>query len=142
MQVLPYLSFNGRCREAFEFYEQTLGAEVTAAVRVKESPELAAPGVLPPGSEDNILHAALRIGDTVVMASDLGTSDEPANGGPKFRGFSLSLAADSVVQAERQFAALAAGGRVQEPMRETFFSPRFGIVIDRFGVSWMVSVAA
>lgn len=134
MQIQPYLFYNGRCKEAVEFYRRALGAEVTALMRFKDSPEPPPPGQVPPGSEEKIMHASFRIGDTEVMASD-GCQETPG-----FQGFSLSLSAPNEPQAERIFAALADGGQVQMPLAKTFFSPRFGMVADRFGVSWMVIV--
>jgi len=136
MQVQPYLFFDGRCEEAIEFYRKTLGAEVTMLVRFKDSPEPPAPGICPPGSENKVMHANLRIGETQVMASD-----GRCQGRPTFQGFSLSLTVPDDAEAERRFAALSDGGEVQMPLAKTFFSSRFGMVADRFGVSWMVIVA-
>ena len=136
MQVQPYLFFDGRCEEAIEFYRKTLGAEVTMLVRFKDSPEPPAPGICPPGSENKVMHANLRIGDTQMMASD-----GRCQGRPTFQGFSLSLTVPDDAEAERRFAALSDGGKVQMPLAKTFFSSRFGMVADRFGVSWMVYVA-
>jgi PhnB protein len=136
MLIQPYLFFDGRCEEAIDFYRRTLGAEVTMLMRFKEAPEPSPPGMLPPGSENKVMHAALRLGDTTVMASD-----GNCQGKPSFQGFSLSLSVANEVEAERLFAALAEGGQVQMPMTKTFFAPRFGMVADRFGVSWMVIVA-
>ena len=137
MQVQPYLFFDGRCEEAIEFYRRALGAEVTMLMRVKDSPEPPQPGTYPPGSENKVMHASLRVGDTTVMASD-----GHCQGRPSFHGFSLSLDVANETQAERLFAALADGGQVQMPLTKTFFSPRFGMVADRFGVSWMIIVPA
>jgi len=136
MQVQPYLFFDGRCEEAVEFYRSALGAEVTMLMRYKDSPDAPPPGMVPPGSENKVMHASLRIGDATVMASD-----GSCNGKPSFEGFSLSLTAADAAHADRLFAALADGGQVQMPLGKTFFSPRFGMVRDRFGVSWMVIVA-
>src|SRR5919199_2874959 len=133
MKVQPYLFFEGRCEEAIEFYKKALGAEVLMLMRMKESPEPHPPGMMPPGSENKIMHASLRIGDTEVMASD-----GMAKGKPEFKGVSLSLSTSSEAEADRLFNALAEGGQVQMPIGKTFFSPRFGMVTDRFGVSWMV----
>ena len=133
MHIEPYLFFNGRCDEAIEFYRRALGAEVTMVMRFKESPD---PASIPPGSEDKVMHASLRIGETTVLASD-----GHSQGKPSFQGFSLSLTASNDAQVERIFAALAEGGQVQMPPAKTFFSSRFGMVADRFGVSWMVIVA-
>jgi len=136
MAIEPYLFFNGRCEEAVEFYKKALGAEVLMMMRFKESPEPHPPGMLPPGSESKIMHACIRIGDASVMASD-----GRCTGQPDFHGFSLSLTAANEAEAERKFAALADGGQVQMPLGKTFWSPCFGMVADRFGVGWMVSVA-
>ena len=136
MQVQPYLFFDGRCEEAVEFYRKTLGAEVTMLMRFKDSPEPHAPGMIPPGAEDKVMHASLRIGETTVLASD-----GRCLGRPSFQGFSLSLTVPDDAEATRRFAALADGGKVQMPLAKTFFSSRFGMVADRFGVSWMVYVA-
>ena len=136
MQVQPYLFFDGRCEEAIEFYRKVLGAEVTMLVRFKDSPEPPAPGICPPGSENKVMHANLRIGETQVMASD-----GRCQGRPTFQGFSLSLTVPDDAEAERRFAALSDGGKVQMPLAKTFLSSRFGMVADRFGVSWMVIVA-
>ena len=133
MQVQPYLFFDGRCEEAVEFYRRALGAEVTMLMRFKESPD---PASVPAGGEDKVMHMSFRIGDTTVLASD-----GHCLGRPSFQGFSLSLTASNDAQVERLFAALADGGQVQMPLAKTFFSSRFGMVADRFGVSWMLYMA-
>jgi PhnB protein len=135
MQVQAYLNFDGRCEEALEFYRKALGAEVVMQMRLKESPEQPAPGMVPPGSENKIMHAAFRLGDSTIMASDC-----HAGGKPNFQGFSLSLQVKKEADVDRIVNALADGGKVQMPVAKTFFSPRFGVVSDRFGVSWMVLV--
>jgi len=135
MHVQPYLFFDGRAEEAIEFYRSTLDAEVVMLMRFKESPEPHQPGMIPPGAENKIMHSTLRIGDTTVMASD-----GHCAGKPSFQGFSLSLSVADEATADRVFAALSKGGQVQMPLAKTFFAPRFGIVADRFGVSWMVIV--
>ncbi len=135
MQVQPYLFFESRCKEALGFYRGALGAEVTALVRFRESPDPPPPGMVPPGSEDKVMHAAFRVGDATVMASD-----GRCSGQPRFGGVSLSLAVPDEATADRLFAALAEDGQVRMPLGRTF-SPRFGMVADRFGVSWMVVVA-
>ncbi len=135
MQVQPYLFFDGRCEEALEFYKSTLGIKVEMLMRFKENPDTPKPGMCPPGAEDKVMHAAFRLGDSLVMASD-----GMAQGKPDFKGFSLSIDASSEAEADRLFAALGKGGQVQMPLGKTFFSPRFGMVADRFGVSWMVIV--
>ncbi len=105
-------------------------------MRFKDSPEPPQPGMVPPGSEDKVMHTSFRIGDTMVMASD-----GQCLGRPSFQGFSLSLTVPKDPEAERLFAALADGGQVQMPLTKTFFSSQFGMVADRFGVSWMIIVA-
>ena len=135
MNVEPYLFFEGRCEEAIEFYRKALGAEVTMLMRYKDSPEPPPPGKLPPGSEQKVMHASLRIGDTTVMASD-----GLCQGQPSFQGFSLSIAVPDEARADKMFEALTDRGRVQMPLSKTFWSRRFGMVTDRFGVGWMITV--
>lgn len=143
MPITPYLFFDGRCEEAVEFYRKALGAEVEMMMRFRECPETPDPascggGEQPgfgPEAGEKIMHASLRIGDGVVMASD-----GNCQGKPSFQGFSLSLTAANEAEADRLFGALAQGGEVQMPLGKTFFAPRFGMVADRFGVSWMVIV--
>jgi PhnB protein len=136
MHIESYLFFNGRCEEAIEFYQRALGAEVVMLMRNKDNPEPHPPGMLPPGSENKVMHATLRIGSSSLMVSD-GRCD----GKPVFNGFSLSLDAANEAEAERLFNALGQGGTVLMPLAKTFWSPRFGMVADRFGVGWMVGVA-
>ena len=137
MQVQPYLFFDGRCEEALEFYRSALGAEVTSLHRFKDSPEPHAPGMIPSGAENKVMHASFRVGSTTVLASD-----GRCAGRPSFQGFSLSITVPNDADAERLFTALGQGGQVQMPLTKTFFSSRFGMVADRFGVSWMVYVGA
>ncbi len=137
MSVTPYLFFDGRCEEALEFYKKTLGAEVGMLMRFKESPDPIPPGMIPPGSESKIMHAAFKIGSTAVMASD-----GRAQGKPKFEGFSLSINAKDEAEAGRIFKALAEDGQVQMPLGKTFFAKSFGMVADRFGVGWMIIAEA
>jgi PhnB protein len=132
MQVQPYLFFEGRCEEALGFYRRALGAEVLMLMRYGESPDAAAHG-----QADKVMHASLRVGETTVFVSDGRCSGEPS-----FQGFSLSISATDEAEAERVFASLAEGGQVQMPLAATFFSSRFGMVADRFGVLWMVMVSA
>jgi PhnB protein len=135
MPVTPYLFLDGRCEEAIEFYKKTLGAKVDTMMRFKDGPEAQQPGMCPPGSGDKIMHARLTIAGTQVMASD-----GRCTGQPKFEGFALSVNAKSEAEADKTFAALADGGKVQMPLTKTFFSPRFGMVADKFGVGWMIIV--
>lgn len=134
--IQPYLFFNGRCEEALAFYGTALGAKVDFLMRYKESPEPMPPGRLPAGFENKVMHATFHIGGTTLMASD--GCEENAH----FEGFSLSLALPTEAEVNRAFAALADGGKVGMPLTKTFWSPCFGMVADRFGVGWMVTVAA
>ena len=130
MQVQSYLFFNGRCEEAIEFYKNTLGAKVEMLMRFKEAP---GDHKCSPGTEEKVMHSCLRIGETAVMASD-----GMAQGKPEFKGFSLTINAKDKAEADRLFGALSDGGQVHQPLIETFFSPRFGMLADKFGVNWMV----
>lgn len=133
MQIQPYLFFDGRCEEAIEFYRRELGAEVQMLMRFKENPDRSMP---PPVDSEKVMHTSIRIGSTTVLASD-----GRCAGQPTFQGFALSLTVPNEAEAERLYGALAKGGKEQMPLAKTFFSPRFGMVADRFGVSWMVYVA-
>ena len=135
MRVEPYLFFNGRCEEAVEFYKKALGVKVVMLMRYKDSPEPHAPGKLPAGSENKVMHVSFNVGDTTVMASD-----GFCKGQTDFQGLSLSLTVSNEAEADRVFAALADEGHVQMPLNKTFWSPRFGMVTDRFGLGWMVTV--
>ena len=132
MYIQSYLFFDGKCQEALDYYVSALGAKVEMAMKFKDSPE-------PPDqkmaqvSGDSIMHASFRIGDSVLMASD-----GFGKGKPVFQGFALSLAVNSVAEADRYFSALAKGGSIQQPLTKTFFAPSFGMVTDKFGVPWMV----
>jgi PhnB protein len=133
--IQPYLFFAGRCEEALDFYHAALGAEVAMKLRFSDSPEPMPKDTLKPGFENKIMHAEFRVAGATVMASD-GCGE-----GPAFAGFSLSLCVPSTDAAHRAFNALAAGGNVTMPLAKAFWSPCFGMVTDKFGVAWMVSVA-
>lgn len=136
MKVEPYLFFNGRCEEAMAFYKEAIGAEVTFQMRTNEAPEQPPPGSIPEGFGNKIMHANLRIGDTMLMVSDGNSNMQPS-----FKGFSLSLSVDDAAEAERKFTALQkGGGKVTMPLGKTFWSPAFGMLEDKFGVGWMVIV--
>jgi len=135
MHVQPYLNFNGRCEEAIEFYQKALGAKVEMLMRCKESPQPQPPGMAPPGTENKIMHCSFRVGDSVIMASD-----GRCTGQASFQGISLSLSLKGEDEAERYFAALSEGGTVEMPLTKTFFSPGFGMVADRFGITWMIVI--
>ncbi len=132
MQIQPYLFYNGRCEEAIELYRAAVGAEVTMLMRFKDSPEPTSHG-----SEDKVMHASLRIGDSTLLVSD-----GRCSGQLSFEGFALSLVVANDAEAEQRFAALSNGGQVQMPLAKTFFSSKFGMVTDRFGVLWMIYVGA
>jgi len=135
MQVEPYLNFDGRCEEALEFYKRAVGAEVAMLMRFKDSPEPCSPDMVPAGCESKVMHASFRIGNSRLMASDCHCA-----GKPNFQGVSLSLSVPNEAAAEKAFAALSDGGQVQMPLTKTFFSPKFGMLSDRFGVAWMIVV--
>ena len=132
--ITPYLFFGGRCEEALEFYRRAIGAQVDRVMKFNDSPEPPPPGVLAPGFENKVMHASFRVGGSTVMASD------GCHEGTKFEGFSLSLTVPTEAEADRAFSALAEGGEVKMPLAKTFWSPRFGMVTDRFGIGWMVIV--
>jgi PhnB protein len=132
--VQPYLFFNGRCEEAVEFYRTALGAEVQMIMRYKESPEPPPPGMVPAGWDDKIMHSSFKIGGHLIMASD-GCTTEPG-----FTGFSLSLALPDEAAARKAFTALSEGGQIHMPLGKTFWSPCFGMLADKFGLGWMVTV--
>jgi PhnB protein len=138
MKVEPYLFFEGRCEEALEFYRTALGAEVIMKMRYSENPEpQQTPNPCAPMPPDAIMHATFRVGETNVMASD-----GMVSGQPDFRGITLSISAATDADAQRLFAALSDGGKVTMPLTKTFFASSFGMLEDRFGVSWMLVVAA
>jgi PhnB protein len=133
MQVQPYLFFDGRCEEAIDFYKKALGAQVEMMMRWKDSPDKSH---CTPANENKVMHASMKVGDVSVMASDGNCEGKPA-----FQGFALSLTAKTEGEADKLFGALADGGKVQLPLTKTFFSPKFGMVADKFGVGWMIMVA-
>lgn len=133
MQIQPYLFFNGNAEEAVRFYERALGAKLEMLMRFREAPDPPPPGMIPDGWGDKVMHASFHVGDSMVMVSD-GCSATPG-----MNGFSLSVAVADGVEAQRVFDALAAGGKVTMPLGRTFWSPAFGMLTDRFGVSWMVN---
>ena len=135
-RVQAYLNFDGKCDEALAFYKRALGAEVEFMMRFKDSPE-PPPSGCGPTDANKIMHAQFRIGETVLMASD-----GRASGNPKFEGTSLSITLSTEDDATLVFDALAKGGTVEMPLGKTFFSPRFGMVTDRFGLTWMVLTAS
>jgi PhnB protein len=130
MQLSPYLNFNGTCREAFDFYARVLHAEIVMILPFSQTPMA---DQAPPEARDLIAHAQLRIGDSILMASDaFGNYQTP-------QGMSVTLGIDSPEEAERVFNALAEQGTVQMPLAETFWAQRFGVLVDRYGISWMIN---
>jgi PhnB protein len=131
MQVNPYLSFNGQCEAAFKFYEQCLGAQAGAVFRYAGTP-LAAQ--VPADWQDKVMHSSLTVGELVLMGGDVAPDryEEP-------KGFSLSLQIGSTTEAERIFHELARDGRVVAPLEKTFWAARFGMVVDRFGIPWLIN---
>ncbi|MBL8848488.1 MAG: VOC family protein [Planctomycetaceae bacterium] len=134
MTVEPYLFFEGRCEDALKFYEQALGAKIGMVLKYKDSPDKPPEGMLPPNSGDKVMHSEMQIGESRIFCSDGGCS-----GSPTFGGFSVSLSVKSAAEAEQLFNALMEGGRVTMPLGKTFFSLRFGMLTDKFGVDWMVN---
>jgi PhnB protein len=132
MNVQPYVFFDGRCEEALDFYKKAIGAEPKMLMRFKEAPDQS---MVSPGAENKIMHAAVQIGDATVLMSD-----GRCLGKPNFQGFALTISAKDEAEADKLFAALSEGGQVTMPLAKTFFSPRFGMLADKFGVGWMVLV--
>ena len=132
--IVPYLFFSGRCEEALEFYKTALGAEIQMVMRFSDSPEPTPPEMLQSGFENKVMHASLTIRGALLMASD-GCDDKS-----KFDGFRLSLSVANEAEAQQAFQALSQGGEVQMPLCQTFWSPCFGMVTDKFNVGWMVMV--
>lgn len=133
-QVQPYLFFGGRCEEALDFYRDAIGAEIEVVMLYKDSPEPMPEGMLSPGFEDKVMHASFKVAGDRLMASD-GSGKEPG-----FGGFSLSLSLPTAAEVDKAFAALSEGGKVMMPLTKTFWSPRFGMLADKFGLGWMVGI--
>jgi PhnB protein len=133
MQVQPYLFFKGHTDEALEFYKKAVGATTKMLMRFKDAPDQS---MVTPASRDKVMHAAVQIGDATVLMSD-----GDCTGTMNFQGFSLTISAPNEAEAEKVFGALAEGGKVTMPLTKTFFSPRFGMLTDKFGVGWMVIVS-
>ncbi len=133
MQVQPYLFFDGKCDDAIDFYKKAVGANPTMLMRFKDAPDKS---MIAPGTENKVMHAQVEIGDAKVLMSD-----GRCQGKTNFQGFSLAISARSEAEADKMFGALSEGGQVTMPMAKTFFSPRFGMLTDKFGVGWMILVA-
>ena len=132
MKINAYLTFDGQCEAAFTFYAQCLGGTLEAMFTFGDTP---AAGDVPEGLRDKIMHARLVVGDQVLMASD-NHPERPYEG---IKGCTVSLNVDSIAEAERIFSALAEQGRVEMPLQQTFWAVRFGMLVDRFGVPWMIN---
>lgn len=132
----PYLFYEGRCEEAIEFYHKAIGAETVMLFRFADSPEPAQADCQPPGSGNKIMHATIKVGETVLLVSD-----GRCSGKPNFQGMALSISVPAEADADRFFNALGDGGQVVMPLTKTFYSPRFGMVNDRFGLMWMIMVS-
>ena len=135
MDIQAYITFGGRCEEALEFYKTSMGAEVTSLIRWKDGPDPAMKP--PPGFDNKIMNVAFRIGDTALMADD-GMAEKPA----EFKGMRLAIGVADDAEANRVFSALSQGGTVTKPLMKTFWTSSFGMLTDKFGVPWMVNVAA
>ncbi|HLY45583.1 MAG TPA: glyoxalase/bleomycin resistance/extradiol dioxygenase family protein [Stellaceae bacterium] len=131
MQLNPYLSFDGKCADAFKFYEKVLGGQIVALLTYADTPMAAQ---VAPEERGKIVHARLLHGDKVLMGSDA-----PPGRYEPMKGFSVTLGIDEPEEAERVFRDLAAGGTVTMPIAETFWAHRFGMLVDRFGTPWMVN---
>jgi len=131
MQMNPYLSFNGQCEAAFKFYEEYLGGQIGAIFRYAGTPF---EDHVPADWQDKVMHGSLTVGEQVLMGGDVAPDryEEP-------RGFSLSLQIKDTTEAERMFRELGNGGRITMPLEKTFWAERFGMVVDRFGIPWLIN---
>ncbi|MFB2898409.1 VOC family protein [Aerosakkonemataceae cyanobacterium BLCC-F50] len=134
MQLNPYLMFNGQCEEAFKFYEQCLGGKITDMMTYAESPERATQEEIPSDWRNKIMHTSLMIGNQELMGSD-----SPPKYHQETKGFFVTITLDDPVEADRIFYTLAENGTVQMPFEKTFWAYRFGMLIDRFGIPWMIN---
>ncbi len=131
MQLNPYLTFNGQCAAAFKFYEECLGGKIEMMMTHAEAPIA---DQVPAGWRDKIMHARLTVGDKTLMGSDA-----PPDRYEAAKGFSVSLSVDTPADAERIFKSLSSKGTVQMPIQQTFWAVRFGMLVDQFGIPWMVN---
>jgi PhnB protein len=132
--LTPYVFFSGRCEEAINFYRHAIGAEVIFLMHHNDSPDPPPPGMLQEGFENKVMHATLKIGGATLFASD-GCDDKTP-----VQGFNLSLALETEEEVKQAYQALADGGESSMPPMKTFWSPCFGMLKDKFGISWMVTV--
>jgi PhnB protein len=131
MQFNPYLTFNGQCEAAFKFYERSLGGKIIAMMPHAGSP---AEQHVPPEWRNKIMHARLTVNDQVLMGSDA-----PPDHYQQPKGISVALQVKNAADAERAFQALAENGTIQMPIQETFWAVRFGMLVDQFGIPWMIN---
>jgi PhnB protein len=131
MKINPYLGFNGQCEEAFKFYETALGGKIEMMMKNGESPMA---NQAPPNRRDHILHATMSVGAQIIQGGDT-----PEQHFSKPQGFCVSLQIDDPDEANRVFTALSEGATIQMPLQETFWAQRFGMLIDRFSIPWMVN---
>jgi PhnB protein len=134
MQILPYLNFDGRCREAFDFYRAALGGERLDVMTYGESPMAAG---MPESSHALVMHACLQVGGTMLMGADGPPPHAPSDA----KDF-VNLMVDTPADAERVWARLAEGADVRMPLQATFWAERFGMLVDRYGKAWMVNCLA
>jgi PhnB protein len=132
MLMQPYVFFDGRCEEAIDFYKKAIGAKAEMVMHWKDCPDKSA---VTPQNENKVMHACVQVGDAKLLASD-----GRCEGKPDFKGFALTLSAKTDAEADKLFNALSDGGQVQMPLTKTFFSPKFGMCADKFGIGWMVLV--
>ncbi len=131
MHIAPYLSFNGNCRQAFEFYEKALGGKIEFISTYGDSPM---GEKTPPDQRDRVMHVSLKAGDFMVLGADA-----PPQYFSQPQGFSVCITLNDPAEADTVFNALAPGGKIQMPIQETFWAKRFGMLIDQFGTPWMVN---
>lgn len=132
--VITYLFFGGRCEEAIAFYAKAIGAKPGMSMKFSDSPDPTPPGMLAPGFENKIMHAEFKIGETSFFGSD---GCDPST---KFEGFRIAYSVATEAEADKAFAALSDGGKVDMPLTKTFWSPKYGMLTDKFGIGWMVMV--
>jgi PhnB protein len=129
MNLIPYLSFNGNCEEAFKFYEKVLGGQIVFSMTWGQSP----PDMQgPPAMKDKIMHATIKVGNQTLQGADSPQFEKPA-------GMHVTIDLADPAEADRIFGALSAGGNVQMPIMETFWAKRFAVFVDRFGIPWMIN---
>ena len=135
MQINAYLNFDGQCETAFQFYEQVFGGKIQGVFRFAGTPM---ENQVPPEWREKIMHVTLKAGDNVLMGTDV----PPAHNQGAPRGFAMTVGVSDAAEAERIFHALSEGGTVRMPLQQTFWAIRYGMVVDRFGIPWMINCEA